>query len=125
MSVKIICVFVSISPQSITNTCYLLQDHAAESPAHALLSVFEYLANATDGAPSEWCLTLDYDSIIAEDRRVELDSLSAITGIRQRTYQQCTQLGWHHTSDSRNQPFGHRFPLQFSMDACQDVFREV
>lgn len=110
------------SPQSITNACNLLQNTEAESPAHALLSVFEYYLNATNPAPVNWCITLDYELFIEEDRKVELDSFAALSGIRQRTYQTCTQLGWHHTSDSPNQPFGNRFPLDFSLQACEDIF---
>lgn len=102
----------------------MLQNPAAQSPVHAVLDVLNFLGNIF-GPDDDFCLPLDYDFVIEEERKTELDSIAAIYGIRQRTYQACTQLGWLHTSDSPNQPFGNRFPLEFVHLACEDVFDEV
>ena len=41
---------------------------------------------------------------------------------RQWFYQTCTEFGYYQTSDSDNQPFGNMFPLNFSIQQCQDIF---
>lgn len=41
---------------------------------------------------------------------------------RQWTYQTCTEFGYFQTSDSKNQPFGSYFPLEFFIKQCQDIF---
>lgn len=118
-----LCPYV-YSPASIRGVCQVVQNPAAVSPVHAILNVLQSLGNGT--APgSEWCLTLDYDNFIEQEREVELDSFAVRYGIRQRTYQQCTQLGWQHTSDSPNQPFGNRFPLEFNHQHCASVFGDL
>lgn len=101
-----------------------MQNPNHETPAHALTLVLEYLNNGT--APgSDFCIALDYNRLIDLDREVELNSTTAVMGIRQLTYIYCTQLGWHHTSDSPRQPFGNRFPVEFELEACESVFEEV
>lgn len=112
------------SPASVRGVCRVVQNPAVESPVHAIVDVLDFLGNGT-GPGSDWCLPLDYDSIVAQERNVNLDSFAAIFGIRQRTYQACTQLGWHHTSDSPNQPFGSRAPLDFFFQNCADVFDDA
>ena len=41
---------------------------------------------------------------------------------RQWFYQTCSEFGFYQTSDSDNQPFGKMFPLNFSIQQCEDVF---
>ena len=41
---------------------------------------------------------------------------------RQWFYQTCSEFGFYQTSDSDNQPFGKMFPLNFSVQQCEDVF---
>jgi len=38
------------------------------------------------------------------------------------TYQTCTEFGYYQDSDLTNQPFGHSFPLSFSLRQCMDIF---
>lgn len=101
----------------------MLQNSAA-SPAHAVFDVLQVLAHIS-GIGNAWCLPLDYDYLMNLDREVELDSFAVRYGIRQNTYQQCTQLGWHHSSDSPNQPFGNRFPIDLAYQACESVFEDA
>lgn len=112
------------SVDAIRGVCQELQNPAAASPVHALASVFEMLFNGT-GLGTDYCLPLDYDFLVELDREVELDSIVALYGIRQSTYQYCMQLGWQHTSDSPNQPFGNRFSLDFANQGCESVFKEM
>lgn len=41
---------------------------------------------------------------------------------RQDAYQMCLNLGWMHTSDMGQQPFGSSFPITFYRSACEAVF---
>ena len=41
---------------------------------------------------------------------------------RQWTYQTCTEFGYYQTSDSKGQPFGFKFPLEFFIKQCQDIY---
>lgn len=41
---------------------------------------------------------------------------------RQWTYQTCTEFGFYQTSDYKTQPFGNKFPLNFFIIQCQDIF---
>ncbi|GFS10195.1 thymus-specific serine protease [Elysia marginata] len=41
---------------------------------------------------------------------------------RQWTYQSCTEFGYFPTTDSNAQPFGHEFPIEFSVQICMDTF---
>lgn len=41
---------------------------------------------------------------------------------RQWTYQTCTEFGYYQSSDLADQPFGKRFPIEFSIRQCSDIF---
>lgn len=41
---------------------------------------------------------------------------------RQWTYQTCTEFGYYQSSDLPDQPFGKRFPIDFSIRQCSDIF---
>ena len=41
---------------------------------------------------------------------------------RQWTYQTCTEFGYYQSSDLEDQPFGKRFPIDFSVRQCKDIF---
>jgi len=41
---------------------------------------------------------------------------------RQWTYQTCTEFGYYQSSDLEDQPFGKRFPIDFSIRQCSDIF---
>lgn len=73
----------------------------------------------------EPCINANYQAIIDFDRQTNLDAPSVRSGVRQATYQTCTQVGWHHTSGSEFQPFGSQFPIEFFNQACEDVFGAV
>lgn len=108
-------IYIGYSVQSIFGTCRVLE-RGGQSPAHTIAAVLAILQNSTE------CINFDYDQLIEVDQQVELDAIGVTSGMRQYTYQTCTQLGWHHTSDSRNQPFGSSFPLDIFHNACEEVF---
>ena len=41
---------------------------------------------------------------------------------RQWLYQTCTEFGYYQSSELVRQPFGRRFPVEFSVRQCGDIF---
>ncbi len=69
----------------------------------------------------EPCLDISYDTMIKDLRETSWNS-SASEGGRQWVYQTCTEFGFFQTSDGTDQPFGHHFPLSFSLQMCSDIY---
>ncbi|XP_013419073.1 putative serine protease K12H4.7 [Lingula anatina] len=67
------------------------------------------------------CLDFSYKNMIKELQLTDWNS-SAAEGGRQWTYQTCTEFGWYQSSDLTDQPFGHMFPVSFSVQQCKDIF---
>jgi len=104
---------------NVQGVCNLL-DAGHESDAHAIAAVIVYLIDeiGEDGQ----CIDIDYQVAIEAERQTSWDSDTADFGLRQYTYQLCTQLGWYHSSNSNFQPYGSSFPAEFRHIACGDVF---
>ncbi|KAJ8310043.1 hypothetical protein KUTeg_011908 [Tegillarca granosa] len=70
---------------------------------------------------SQKCTDFKYDSMINDLKKTNWNS-SAAEGGRQWTYQTCTEFAYFQSSDLPSQPFGHHFPLNFSVQQCMDIF---
>lgn len=110
--------FFNISVQEVNYICDLIQDESAATPAEGVALIITTLL-------TDECIPVDYEAIVNYDRQTNLDAPAIYYGVRQATYQTCTQMGWHHTSLSPNQPFGSLFPIEFFHEACEDVFTTV
>jgi len=66
------------------------------------------------------CLDVSYDKMIAQLK--DVTPVGAGVGMRQWTYQTCTEFGYFQTTDSPNQPFGNLVPLTFYTNICRDAF---
>lgn len=40
-------------------------------------------------------------------------------GVRQWTYQKCSEFGWYKTSDQPKHPYGSKIPLDFLLKVCK------
>lgn len=69
------------------------------------------------------CLDYKYDKMIQEMRNTSWDSKVA-EGMRQWTYQTCTEFGFYQTSDKKENVFGSRFDAKFFIKQCLDVYSE-
>ncbi|XP_059218025.1 putative serine protease K12H4.7 [Stomoxys calcitrans] len=67
---------------------------------------------------SEGCIDATYKNVLT----FHMDTSYANEWARPFFYQACNELGWFHTSDSKNQPFSRNFPLELSMALCRDIF---
>lgn len=68
------------------------------------------------------CIDIDYQVAVEAERETNWDSDTVGFGLRQYTYQLCTQLGWYHSSNSNFQPFGSSFSADFRHTTCADIF---
>jgi len=108
---------------NIDGVCNLMLNNTEASEVEAVASVVEYLLAQLEDEPE--CVNIDYEYAVESDRQTSWNSTAAESGFRQYTYMECTQFGWYHSSSSRFQPFGSRFPLSLRLQACADVFPET
>lgn len=105
---------------NVDGVCRLLDNETYESDAEAIAAVIVYLIDEI-GEEGQ-CIDIDYQVVVAAERETSWDADAVDFGLRQYTYQLCTQLGWYHSSNSNFQPFGSSFPANFRHQACGDIF---
>lgn len=99
---------------SIAEVCNIITgDHPSD--AHAVGAILDLLLE-------DDCVFIDYEIVLEEERRTEWNATTVEFGIRQWSYQSCSQFVWYHSSNSTFQPFGSSFPVDFMYRACEDVF---
>lgn len=69
----------------------------------------------------EKCLDYKYDKMVNDMRNTSWSSQVA-EGMRQWTYQTCTEFGFYQTSNDKNLMFGDRFPVEFFIQQCEDIY---
>jgi len=106
---------------NVDGVCRLLANETHESDAAAIAAVIVYLIDEIGGEEGQ-CIDIDYQVTVEAERQTAWDYPTNEFGLRQYTYQLCTQLGWYHSSTSRLQPFGSSFPAAFRHQACGDIF---
>jgi len=67
------------------------------------------------------CLDYKYDKMINAMKNISWSSEQAEGG-RQWTYQTCTEFGFYQTSNNKSAVFGDRFPVDFFIKQCEDIF---
>lgn len=70
---------------------------------------------------NETCLDYKYDNMINDMKNVSWEAESSEGG-RQWTYQTCTEFGFYQTSENTSAVFGDRFPVEFFVKQCTDIF---
>jgi len=106
---------------NVAGVCTLLANETHATDAAAIAAVVVYLIDEIGGEEGQ-CIDIDYQVAIESERQTAWDYPTNEFGLRQYTYQLCTQLGWYHSSNSRFQPYGSSFPAAFRHQACGDVF---
>jgi hypothetical protein len=66
------------------------------------------------------CIDIAYTSMISQ-LQVTTPMATGV-GLRQWTYQTCTEFGYFQSTDSPNQPFGTLVPISFFTGICRDAF---
>uniref|UniRef100_A0A182JL22 Uncharacterized protein n=1 Tax=Anopheles atroparvus TaxID=41427 RepID=A0A182JL22_ANOAO len=121
-----------------SNFAGVVQYNKDNSP-HATVTIDEVcdvMANKTIGAPvtrlaevnrmllqqgNQSCLDYVYDKTIRQMQNVSWESEVA-SGGRQWTYQTCNEFGFYQTSNDANAVFGDRFPVDFFVRQCADIY---
>lgn len=70
---------------------------------------------------NQTCLDYVYEKQIADVRNTSWEA-EAAQGMRQWTYQTCTEFGFYQTSDAKALLFGDRFSVDFFYDQCVDIY---
>merc|ERR1719232_541557 len=68
------------------------------------------------------CLDHTYQSFIDYLSRLEYGMTG---GYRQWIYQTCTEFGWYQSSDQPSGAYGTKFPVEFSLKGCRDLFGDI
>ncbi|KAI3383561.1 hypothetical protein SNEBB_005366 [Seison nebaliae] len=103
---------------TISYLCDLMTNEANDP-----LTNFIAVNNAYLSSHDENCTDFNYEEMIEELQNIKWDKTGASNG-RQWIYQTCAEFGWYQSSTSTQQPFGHRFPIDFWTKQCYDVYGE-
>ncbi|XP_063240826.1 putative serine protease K12H4.7 [Bacillus rossius redtenbacheri] len=76
------------------------------------------VSNMLLDAYGEKCFDFSYARMLASMRNTSWGS----GGARQWTYQTCTEFGFFQTSSQKEQVFGDKFPVEFYIQQCSDIF---
>lgn len=68
------------------------------------------------------CIPRSFNFMIENLSNTEWTADVAVSGLRQRYYQQCTEFSAFISTDADRQPFGSRIPLSLSVERCRRVF---
>lgn len=104
---------------TIDRVCSVLTETTLETPLERLAASGELIL-AELGEP---CYDYKYDPMMESWRNITWSDDGASLW-RQWFYQICTELGFFRTSSSEPHTFGNKFPLDFYIQQCKDVFGE-
>jgi hypothetical protein len=104
---------------SIDDICDLMTNQTIGPPVTRLGEVNKMLLKSSN----QTCFDYKYDKMIAEMKNVSWDAESSEGG-RQWTYQTCTEFGFYQTSSDPDAVFGDKFPAEFFIQMCKDIYGE-
>lgn len=110
----------SYSPGHIEKYCQRLKNKPYNSTENAELQALAEIFRQE--YVSDTCFLFDYEEEIKELQAVDTD---VARYYRPWFYQTCSEFGWYQTTDSENQPFGTKSPIDFYLQHCKDVFGDV
>jgi len=106
-----------VKPLDIDDVCQIMVNTTIGTPVNRFAQVNAMLLNQS----KEECLDYKYDKMVDEMKNISWSS-KVSEGMRQWTYQTCTEFGFYQTSDDKNLIFGDRFPVEFFVQQCEDVY---
>ncbi|CAG2181294.1 unnamed protein product, partial [Oppiella nova] len=68
------------------------------------------------------CIDFNYKKMISAVKQTSKKSPAVSSGMRQWTYQTCTEFGYYQTTSLKDSPFGHNLPVEFFTKQCTDIF---
>lgn len=113
------CHFFDYSYDQIDIYC----DKLIAKPANVSNPEYQALAKIFREAFSgDDCLEFSYKQDVEE---LQADDTPLARNFRPWFYQTCSEFGWYQTTDSQDQPFGTKSPVDFYVQFCKDVFGDV
>lgn len=102
---------------SIDDVCDLMCNQTIGAPVTRLAAVNSLLLKEN----GQKCLDYKYDKMVHDMKNISWDSEVA-SGMRQWTYQTCTEFGFYQTSDKSGSVFGDKFNSDFFVRQCADIY---
>ncbi|XP_050530554.1 putative serine protease K12H4.7 [Daktulosphaira vitifoliae] len=102
---------------TLETLCDIMIDESRHSPLDGYAAVNSKFLSVNNLS----CTDYTYDNFIRNYRNVSWNSESAAGG-RQWTYQTCTEFGFYQTSNQEEHVFGNKFPIDFFIDMCSDIY---
>lgn len=102
---------------SIDEVCDLMCNQTIGAPVTRLAAVNRLLLEEN----KQECLDYKYDKMLEQMKNTSWDAEVA-NGMRQWTYQTCTEFGFYQTSDKKTSVFGDKFPTEFFTRQCADIY---
>ncbi|XP_055610772.1 putative serine protease K12H4.7 [Uranotaenia lowii] len=99
------------------STCAWLERNDASTDLQDLADWMEYFYSFYE------CMPFDFEASTEFARDIDRDDITNYyLGIRQRSYQLCTEFGWFLTADADEQPFGQTVSPYYFHNFCRAVF---
>ncbi|XP_055909546.1 putative serine protease K12H4.7 [Eupeodes corollae] len=105
------------STKTIDDVCDVMVNETLGTPVQRLAEVNRMMLNES----KEKCLDYKYDKMIEDMKNITCDEDKAM---RQWTYQTCNEFGFYQTSTQTDLLFSDRFPVDFFIRQCMDIFSE-
>lgn len=102
---------------SIDDVCDLMCNQTLGAQVTRLAAVNSLLLKENE----QKCLDFKYDKMIDQMKNVSWGS-DVANGMRQWTYQTCTEFGFYQTSDKSSSVFGDKFNSDFFVRQCADIY---
>ncbi|XP_053690407.1 putative serine protease K12H4.7 [Sabethes cyaneus] len=102
---------------TIDQVCDVMTNQTVGVPVSRLAKVNEMILKQ-DG---EKCLEYVYDSQVKQMQNISWKA-EVSNGARQWTYQTCNEFGFYQTSEQPESVFGNRFPVEFFVRQCTDIY---
>lgn len=101
--------------EMVKSVCQTFTELPIDDDVEAFATLFR-----DDG--NENCIDASYVTNRVAMGESDWSAQAVSTGARQWHYQACNEMGWFPTSNSPNQPFGSKFPLELNIQMCMDIF---
>jgi Serine carboxypeptidase S28 len=108
--------------QDIQGVCSYLENLPIENDLEALAYWLWFGDGEIDPENFEFCYNHHYENEVYFYNGTDWSDLAALFEIRQWYYQTCAEYGWYQSSGSDKIIFGSNFPVNLSLQLCNDLY---
>ncbi|XP_066146398.1 putative serine protease F56F10.1 isoform X1 [Euwallacea fornicatus] len=102
---------------TLDTVCNIMNNNSEVKEINRLATFNKLMLDATN----QTCLDFMYSKMISEIKNISFDAATS-EGSRQWTFQTCNEFGFYQSSDKKPQVFSDKFPVDFSIKQCEDIF---